>query len=254
MNDSFLSPDVMNDSFMTSGAGTWRPGMGRRLVALAAVVLVAACGAPEPRPLSAGEAERLALVRFANYRSRTANFTATVPTGAGPVALHGRVDFVEHLGYAEMSTGGRRDDSSAGLLQWTPSAVAFRGGAGLLATDPPPPDRWHFRPLQPGPELDTALRLLLGLGTDRPDNVQLLRQSSARWVRTDSVDGTPVDVLDGPQPARAAQTAARVQYWLDAGGALRRVEARIGDRPDPVVVTFAAAGPPVPAPVSVFPR
>jgi hypothetical protein len=228
----------------------------KRLTALAAVLLVAACGAdPQPRPLSAAEAERLALARFANYRFRTETFTATVPTGAGRIALHGRVDFVGHLGYAEMSTDGRHDDASSGLLQWTPSAVAFRGGTGQAATDPPPSDRWQYRPLQQGPELDTALRLLLGLGADRPDNVQLLRQSTARWVRADTVGDTPVDVIDGPQPAHQDTTkAARVRYWLDTAGLLRRVEARIGDQPDPVVVSFTPAASPSPGPVPAFAR
>ncbi|WP_410644024.1 hypothetical protein [Amycolatopsis sp. lyj-346] len=229
----------------------------KRRTALAVVLLVAACGAdPQPRPLSAAEAERLALARFANYRFRTANFTATVPTGAGRIALRGRVDFVEHLGYAEMSTDGRQDEASGGLLQWTPAAVAFRGGPGQAAADPPPPDRWQYRPLQPGPELDTALRLVLGLGADRPDNVQLLRQSSARWVRADTIGDVAVDVIDGPRPAQATEApeAARVRYWLDAAGLLRRVEARVGDRPDPVVVGFAPATSPPPDPLAAFAR
>ncbi|MGW3963310.1 hypothetical protein ACWED2_26070 [Amycolatopsis sp. NPDC005003] len=227
----------------------------KRRTALAVVLLVAACGA-DPRPLSAEEAERLALARFANYRFRTETFTATVPTGGGVLALRGRVDFVQGLGYAELSTEGRGDETSAGLLQWTPAAVAFRGGPGQAATDPPPPDRWQYRPLQPGPELDTALRLVLGLGADRPDNGQLLRQSSARWVRADTVGEVAVDVIDGPQPARAPDPtkAARVQYWLDAEGLLRRVEARVGDRPDPVVVTFTPAPSPPPAPLAAFAR
>ncbi|WP_410615891.1 hypothetical protein [Amycolatopsis sp. lyj-109] len=229
----------------------------KRLTVLAVVLLVTACGAEaQPRPLSAAEAERLALARFVNYRFRAENFTATVPTGGGVIALRGRVDFVQGLGYAEMSTEGRADEASAGLLQWTPAAVAFRGGPGQAATDPPPPDRWQYRPLQPGPELDTALRLVLGLGADRPDNVQLLRQSSARWVRADTVGTVAVDVIDGPQPAHApnAVKTARVQYWLDAEGLLRRVEARVGDRPDPVVVSFTPATSSAPGPVAAFAR
>ncbi|MEU4522211.1 hypothetical protein AB0F52_26290 [Amycolatopsis sp. NPDC024027] len=153
-----------------------------------------------------------------------------------------------------MSTDGHDDETPAGLLQWTPAAVAFRGGPGPAATDPPPSDRWQYRPLQPGPELDTALRLVLGLGADRPDNGQLLRQSSARWVRADVVGDIAVDVIDGSQaPATAAaKAAAGPRYWLDAAGLLRRVEARTGDRPAPVVVSFTPASLPPPAPVAVF--
>lgn len=204
---------------------------------LVALVLLSACGRPEPHPLTAEEAERLALVRYLNHEAGLTAVRATIPSGAGTLVLDGRVDFVDHLGHAVLTTEGREDDASAGILQWNPRLVAFRQGRGQHATDPLPPDGWRLRTIEStGSELDVVLLLLLNIANDRPDNPQLLRQSTARWLRTDSVGDVPVDVFTGP--AEAGRTA-RLAYWVDQEGKLRRLTARLGERPTEAVLTFS---------------
>ncbi|NKE57767.1 hypothetical protein FXN61_13355 [Lentzea sp. PSKA42] len=153
--------------------------------AIALLLLLTACSStPDPRPLSIPEAERLALVRFSNYTTGVSAFTASVPSPGGKLQLNGRVDFVNHLGYAGMRTDGRDDQFSQGMVQWNLGRIAFATTPSTTPVDPVPPADWQVRDLQErGSELDGALRLLVNLGSDRPENSQLLLQSSARWLR-----------------------------------------------------------------------
>lgn len=202
----------------------------RRLWSLLAVLMLAACGSgPEPHPLTQEQAELLAVARFTNYGHRVVTFVGRIPSAAGTLELTGRVDYVHGVGYGTLRTEGGNGYGSAGVLQWNRRALGFLAGA-TQAGDPPPAGQWQMRPLQaPGGELDTALALLLGLGNDRPDNAQLLRQSDARWLRSDRVDGTAVDVFEGPHTAgRPGTSAPRLRYWVAGNRDLRRVEARIG--------------------------
>jgi len=200
---------------------------------LALLLALTACSTtPDPRPLSIPEAERLALVRFSNYTTGVSAFTASVPSPGGKLQLTGRVDFVNHLGNADMSTDGRTDQFSRGLVQWNLRRLAF---ATTPSTD------WQVRDLQErGSELDGALRLLVNLGADRPENAQLLLQSSARWLRSDKVGDTAVDVFEGPKQQNAAE--ARVRYWLDSDGKLRRLEAKLGNSEELAVFDFTGSG------------
>ncbi|WP_020664802.1 hypothetical protein [Amycolatopsis benzoatilytica] len=212
---------------------------------LLVVLVLAGCGAPEPRALSTSEAERLALVRFTNYTGKNARFTGSIPSSGGALRLTGRVDFVGHVGYAAMRTDGRNDVTSAGLLQWNLSGLAFLSNPATAPVDPPPTGDWQVRPFaKTGSELDGALRLLVNLAADRPDNALLLQQSSARWLRTDIIDGATVDVFEGPQQAGRTPSAdgARVRYWVDADGKLKRLEARLGDEQQFATFDFLGTG------------
>jgi hypothetical protein len=62
------------------------------------------------------ETDGVALARFADYRFRTENFTATVPTGAGRIALRVRYwpDAAGLLRRVEARMGGR----PAGRTRW----------------------------------------------------------------------------------------------------------------------------------------
>jgi hypothetical protein len=198
---------------------------------LTGALVLAGCGSstPQPHALSQEQAELLAMARFTNYDHQVVGFRGQVPTAAGPLDLVGRVDYVRGIGYGTLRTEGGAGYGSAGVLQWNSAALAFLAGAGR-ADDTPPVGQWQLRPLQaPGGELDTALALLLALGSDRPDNPQILRQSDARWLRTDTVDGRAVDVFEGPRTADSRDASApRLRYWLAETGELLRIEARIG--------------------------
>jgi hypothetical protein len=209
--------------------------------ALALLLLLSACSStPDPRPLSIPEAERLALVRFSNYTTGTSAFTASVPSPGGKLMLDGRVDFVNHLGYAGMRTDGRDDQFSKGLVQWNLGRMAFAVNPSTKPVDPIPVVDWQVRDLRErGSELDGALRLLVNLGSDRPENPQLLLQSSARWLRSDKIGDTAVDIFEGPKKDNAE---ARLRYWLDHDGKLRRLEAKLGNQEELAVFDFTGSG------------
>lgn len=209
---------------------------------IALLLLLTACSStPDPRSLTIPEAERLALVRFTNYTTGVSAFTASVPSPGGKLVLDGRVDFVNHLGYAGMRTDGRDDQSSQGLVQWNLGRMAFAMSPSTRAVDPVPVLDWQVRDLQErGSELDGALRLLVNLGSDRPENAQLVLQSSARWLRSERIGDTTVDVFEGPKQKDAAQ--ARLRYWLDQDGKLRRLEAKLGDQEELAVFDFTGSG------------
>ncbi|MET8761969.1 hypothetical protein [Lentzea sp. NPDC004782] len=212
----------------------------KKTVLALALALTACSSTPDPRPLSISEAERLALVRFSNYTSGIRAFTASVPSPGGKLVLDGRVDFVNHVGYAGMRTDGRNDEFSQGLVQWNPGRMAFAMNQSTKPVDPVPVVDWQVRNLQErGSELDGALRLLVNLGSDRPENSQLLLQSSARWLRSDKIGDTAVDVFEGPKQKDAA--VARLRYWIDADGKLRRLEAKLGNSEELAVFDFSAS-------------
>ena len=66
----------------------------------------------------------------------------------------------------------------------------------------------------------------------------LLQQAGALWLRTDTVDGTPVTVFASPPTRQAARTArpkvtadtSPLRLWVDAAALLRRAEVRLGSR------------------------
>ncbi|MFI6098364.1 hypothetical protein ACIA8G_22650 [Lentzea sp. NPDC051213] len=216
----------------------------KRTILLLALALAACGSTPDPRPLSIPEAERLALVRFSNYTTGVSAFTASVPSPGGKLVLAGRVDFVNHLGYAGMRTDGRDDEFSKGLVQWNLGRMAFAMTPSAEAVDPVPVVDWQVRELQErGSELDGALRLLVNLGADRPENAQLLLQSTARWLRSDKIGEAAVDVFEGPK--QKSDDSARLRYWLDQDGKLRRLEAKLGNQEELAVFDFTSSKQPV---------
>ncbi len=196
------------------------------------------------RPLTTDEAQGLATMRFQNYAAGVRTVRFEVADGGHTYAVDGWVDFAAHLGYA-----GVRETSSgeAGLLAWTPQTVStFDGATAPEGGKPPLPPpglddaAWTTSELVPDrSRLHALLAVLVGLGNDRPDNPVLLQQSDARWLRQDSVDGVPVQVLAGPtsddvsaQDPDADGSAATVRYWVDESWRILRLEARLGGSDD----------------------
>ncbi|MCG8914358.1 hypothetical protein L6E12_00920 [Actinokineospora sp. PR83] len=231
------------------------------LIGLAAAVVVAVvaaftdCGTTdvaEPRALTADEADRLAIARFRNFEAGGRAVTITVPDPAGGLVITGSVDYRTQLGYGVVRGTGR-NTSGDGLIEWSETTVFVHpmGETPTQAPTMPPTTGWHHRPLlTSGSTLDTALAIALGLGSDRPDNAQLLPQNGAAWIGQDQVNGHRVDVVLGPGARGRADAAGSVRYWLGQDGTMHRVRAAVASEPEPVVVDFdthsRAAVPPVP--------
>lgn len=201
----------------------------------AAVVVLLSAGSPSenprasasPRPVSADEADRLAVMRFQNYRGTGLHFNTEIVAGKATLRLDGDVDFRKELGYAKIAGAG-----SSFTLQWDArTLVAWPGSSA----GPSPPAKLPTRTparraLAPsGSAVDAVLAVVLGLARDRPDNAQLIRRNGAKWLGRDRIASTEVDVLQGPA-ARGAPSGsgAALRYWLDMTGHAHRVEAFLG--------------------------
>ncbi|PPK63686.1 hypothetical protein V5P93_002224 [Actinokineospora auranticolor] len=166
--------------------------------------------------------------------------TIAVPTTAGGLVITGSVDYRAGLGYGVVRGTGR-DTSSDGLIQWSTTAVFIHPMADAPAEAPaaPPGSGWHNRPLSTsGSALDSALRIALSLGSDRPDNAELLPQNGASWIGHDQVGDRQVDVMAGPGARGKPGTAGNVRYWVDSDGTTHRVRADVESETQPVVIDF----------------
>lgn len=197
-------------------------------------------GPSSPRGLTSEEANRLAITRFRNYQAGGRAVTITVPGTGGGLVITGSLDYRARAGYGVVHGTGR-DASSAGLIAWTADTVLVHPMANTPPEAPasPPGTEWHGRPLQTaGSALDTSLAIALGLGSDRPDNAQLLPQNGAVWTGQDHVDGRAVDVMTGPDATGRPGTAGTVRYWIGSDGTMYRVQAKVASEPQPVVIDF----------------
>ncbi|WP_432041068.1 hypothetical protein [Streptomyces chartreusis] len=209
-------------------------------------------GTGEPRALTSDEANRLAVMRFRNYEAQGRTLTITVPGTPGELVITGSVDYEKRLGYGVVHGIGR-DTSSDALIQWTTTSVYVHPmtDAPPHAPASPPRSGWYSRPLQSsGSSLDSSLAIALSLGSDRPDNAQLLPQNGAAWVGGDLVDGRRVDVMTGPSASihdrsgtaipstGKSGTASRVRYWVGSDGTMYRVRVALASEPEPVLIDF----------------
>lgn len=207
--------------------------IGRRTFLLGSVgAVLVACGGEEPRddprPLTAEEAERLATARFQLFRRGTVPVRMELP-GDPSSAIVGELALDQGLGYGTLTTEAIEDEPVARrLIGWSTSGVATAGlGAGdtVPAADTP---EWSARPLTTTTRQDIFLGLALNLSTDRPENPLLLRQGTARFLRSDQVDGVDVSVFRGARPA-GDTNESRTRFWIDRDGNLLRFEADLGD-------------------------
>jgi len=202
----------------------------------------AAPGADEPQVtgLTTEQAERLAVTRFRNFDAGVREVKVTVEgSDTGEISVDGWYDYASHTGYGSATSAG----ADAGLIWWSADTIATREGATGEDTAPLPlpEDGWLSGALDPSStNLANALALVTNLGSDRPENPQLLAQSDAAFLEKDTIDGTAVEVFIGPsadgaagstqaEPTAAADLTTRARYWVDSTGTLLRFEAPLGD-------------------------
>ncbi|WP_394807174.1 hypothetical protein [Streptomyces asiaticus] len=221
--------------------------IGGVAVAVATFLIVDSGSAPTgPRELTADQAGRLAVTRFHNYQAGGRALTIDVPGTAGGLTVTGSIDYRRKVGYGVVHGTGR-DTSGNGLIQWTATTVFVHPMANAPAKAParPPGSGWYSRPLQKyGSSLDSSLAIALKLGSDRPDNAELLPQNGAAWVGRDRLDGHQVDIMTGPSaratsgPAGTTGSGDAVRYWIGSDGTMYRVRVGVASAARPVVIDF----------------
>ena len=168
----------------------------------------------QARPVTTTESQLLATVRFNNFDAGSRPFRTEITEKGTALHLQGWIDYGSHLGYAAV-TGSFQPQAliwngrSVGVHQSAPDA---NGNPALPILDPAD-TAWVSHPPNPtSSRLDALLQTIGGLGSDRPDNPVLVQQAGALWLRTDSVDGTPVTVFASPpsdMPVRRRQSDHR---------------------------------------------
>lgn len=208
------------------------------LILASMTVLLAACGGsdsadkPEAAALTQEQAELLATTRFYNFDAGLRAVTVTIPAPEGAktstgIKVSGWADFAEHLGYAGVTQG----DATQGLLLWSGDRIAISQSATGIAELPVPSTGWRSADLVADTSpMTQSLAIVTSLGSDRPENPLLLRQSDAAFLRNDTIDGKAVMVIAGPSPQGSEKSTPlknRVRYWIDKDGLLLRVEAKL---------------------------
>jgi hypothetical protein len=224
----------------------------------AVVAIDALGGRPiRPRPVTAAEAAQLAGVRQHNEAGGGAAVTLTLPT-TPPVRGYGWVNWDDGVVYLVVRDAGRpldglllRADPGGLAVTAVPAGAARAADAGPPV--PPPQDRvWTYRRWgQPadvpgGPDLDLIVTEVLWLASAERDDAVALR-AAATWLRADEVAGVPVNVFEIPRPGDRAAGDRRLRYWVDTGGALRRLELRTGGGAFAQADLEAGDAPPLPA-------
>lgn len=229
--------------------------MPRRLSAIVALclLLLVGCGkpaaevshqkSPEPHALSEAESERMAVSRFRNYQAKGVQFSAVVPDGNLQLSVLGFIDYRKKVGFAIVQPMTSTPGTQTVLVQWNEGKRLLWSGTYSGSYPPPqlpqaPGTLQRFGPS--GSSLDSLLYVLLALGKDRPDNPLLIRQSDAKWLRSDKIGDVKVDVFQGPTSAAdKSDTPARTSYWLTETGQMLRVDLFISG---PALIQFNPQG------------
>jgi hypothetical protein len=211
--------------------------------------------------LTSEEANRLAASRFLNFQKMGVRFSTSVPTPDGPLPLTGELDFSRKVGiavtkFADIGGTGGAAGTDRAIIEWNSETVYTWLGAGDGVTVPTglPITVPTRRSLDPSASnVDTALALLLNLGSDQPDDAHLLQRSNARWLHRDQVDGVRVDVISGPTAVSSSSNEkavaalaignvanARTQYWIDSSGRMLKFVADLASGPVAVALNGAA--------------
>ncbi|MFE7465153.1 hypothetical protein ACFU6R_13785 [Streptomyces sp. NPDC057499] len=219
------------------------------LALLGATAFMALSKREGPRPVTLDEAQRLAMTRFAMYEAGTVAVDTTVKGGGGTTTVRGLVDYRTRHAVGRY-TATRAGGTETGLIAWDATGLAVAPGPALApgahgmaaivrAAAASKPRSWSPR-VYTGDPLDSALRLVMSLAADRPDNPQLLTRAGPLHLREETLGTTAYTVFSGPRRSGSARgSRSPLTYWVDGEGRLGRVEARIASLPDPARTDFA---------------
>lgn len=205
-----------------------------------ALTAVTACSDSGPHTVTNAEADRLAEALYSNWDAGGVAFELNAAPAAGEtVRVVGEVDFTDQIGYGLVTAVG--EDSPVKGVIFTPTTIlenipalvdasATVGGAAFI---------WVGRPMDASAyQLDGLLGVVFGLATPQRDNPELISQSGARWLRHDTLRGTPVDVFEYSPQAR---------FWIERDGTtLLRFEGNNATLTRPIVIDVTEVGPVTP--------
>jgi hypothetical protein len=189
-----------------------------------------------PREVSEAEATLLSALRQRDYRVKTASITVTLPVMPGALRkAKGWLDWQRGLAY--LSVQDLDDPSYDVFLHATRTAVAIRkhgSRAPETPAIPAPKGGWEkvvwnqLSGTTDLTDLDLLIYEALFMGANQLDDVKRIK-AGARRLRVDVLNGVPVGVFELPGAIEQQITApgqARLRYWVDNSGVLRRLEVR----------------------------
>jgi hypothetical protein len=189
-------------------------------------------GAPvQPRAVTADEAKMLAELPVRDRAARGGQVTLAVPVGgAGLVEATGWLDWRTPAAYLALRD---LDDPGAGTLLRADRTGVTSRGAGSATAPPlkPPADGWtqstwgQRADNAATVDVDTLLTTALNLGSGTRGDPSPLH-TTASWLRTDAIDAVPVTVFEIRGARETVPGQARLRYWVDRDGVLRRLEVR----------------------------
>lgn len=201
------------------------------------IVPIAALGGrpTRPRRVTATEASALALMGRRNRAAGGGAITLTVPTlPAGMLLANGWLDWRQRVAYIGAYYMDEKDERL--LVRATRTGVTVRDDgftAGKPPPLPPPAGGWQTIGWAArgeafgGLDLDLLLGEALAVGSAGGDDAEALREA-ALWLREDRLAGGPVTVYEVAKDSDVGggRGPARIRYWMDRDGVLRRLEVR----------------------------
>ncbi|GIF79147.1 hypothetical protein [Catellatospora bangladeshensis] len=188
-----------------------------------------------PSEITKAEAKVLAQLRQRNLKARGGEVTVTMPVMPGALrTAKGWLDWPRRLAY--LAVRDVDDESYDVLMHADRTGVAVRKNGKRVPEEPPlpaPTGKWEqadWVELSASGEitdLDYLMYEALSLAANVPDDAEHIRKHGRR-LRVDLLDGKPVGVFELPTAVEANVPAglARMRYWVDNTGVLKRLELR----------------------------
>ncbi|MEH1129493.1 hypothetical protein [Micromonospora sp. CPCC 206061] len=185
----------------------------------------------KPRQVTAREAAVLAAMRQRNRAVGGGELTLNVPMlPTGSLQAKGWIDWRSTVAYFLA-----HEKDQGYLMRVNRAGVSVQKAKKDAEKPPLPPAKtgWELIPwvrrgdALGGLDLDMLVNEALAVSSSGRDDAKKLRKV-ARWLRADTLDGTPVTVYEISKVADVggARGQATIRYWVDKSGGLRRLELR----------------------------